>query len=299
MRSLLVGVLLLAAPLAHAQGDLAAVTIKTQKLAEGLYALEGAGGNIGVSVGADGVMVIDDQFAELSPKIQAAIAKLSAKPIRFVVNTHWHGDHTGGNENLAKTGAVIVAHDNVRTRMSTKQFSKMRNAEIPPSPTGALPIVTFTTDVTFHMNGDDVTVFHPAEPAHTDGDGVVWFKKANVIHMGDTMMTWSFPFADVSSGGNFLGFIAVADRVLAMIDDKTKVIPGHGTVTNKAGLEKWRDMLVTIRDRVQKGIDAGQSLEQVQKSRPTKEFDKAWGQKFIKPDQIVEAAYTAIAGLKK
>ena len=295
MRLLVIGALLCAAPLAQAQqDDLSKVTITTRKVAEGVYALEGAGGNIGVSVGADGVMVIDDQFAELTPKIQAAIAKLSPKPIRFVVNTHWHGDHTGGNQNMAAAGAVIVAHDNVRTRLSTTQFSKRMNKEVPPSPPGALPIVTFTTDVTFHFNGDDIAVFHPADPAHTDGDGVVWFKKANVVHMGDTFMTWSFPFADVGSGGNFLGFIAVADRVLAMIDAKTVVIPGHGAISNKAGLKKWRDMLVTIRDRVKKGIDAGQTLEQIQKTRPTKEFDKAWGVKFIQPAQIVEAAYTAL-----
>jgi glyoxylase-like metal-dependent hydrolase (beta-lactamase superfamily II) len=168
------------------------VQIKANRLSDSVYELEGAGGNIGVLVGKDGVVLVDSQFAVLTPKIKQAVAKLSGKPIRYVINTHWHGDHVGGNENLAKGGSVIVAHDNVRKRMSVEQFNAMFNAKIPASPAGALPVVTFTDEVSLHINGETVHIFRGG-PAHTDGDAVVHFVNATVVHMGDTMMTMSYP----------------------------------------------------------------------------------------------------------
>jgi cyclase len=271
----------------------AKVVVKSQQLAPGLFELEGAGGNIGLSVGPDGAFLIDDQFGPLTPKIAAAARKVGGKNIRFVINTHWHGDHTGGNENLGKAGAVIFAHENVRKRMSVEQFVEMKQMTVPPAPAGALPLVTFTSDVTFHLNGDDVRVFHVA-PAHTDGDSIVQFVKANVIHMGDTFMTMSYPFVDTSSGGSFFGFITAADQVLALANDQTKIIPGHGVVTDRAALKEWRDMLVTLRDRIGKDVAAGKTLEQVQASKPTAQWDEKLGVQFITPTQIVESIYKAL-----
>jgi glyoxylase-like metal-dependent hydrolase (beta-lactamase superfamily II) len=286
--------ILLAAQTARPQNqDFSKVVVKTTKLAEHIYELEGAGGNIAVSVGDDGVILIDDQFAPLTPKIKAAVTALSKKPIRFVINTHWHGDHTGGNENMAAAGAVIVAHDNVRKRMSTEQFVAMMNRKVPPSPEKALPIVTFAADVTFHFNGDDIHVTY-AGPAHTDGDSIVTFTKANVVHMGDCYMTISYPFVDLSSGGNYDGFIAAAAKVLAAADDKTKFIPGHGDVTDKAALKGWHDMLVTIRERVKKLVDAGKTVDDVKSAKVTAEWDAKLGSAFIKPDQLVDFVYAAL-----
>jgi cyclase len=275
--------------------DFSKVTIKTTKVADGVYMLEGAGGNIGLSVGEDGVVVIDDQFAPLTPKIQAAIAAITPKPVRFVLNTHWHGDHVGGNENLAAAGAVIVAHDNVRKRMSVGQFVEMLHQQVPPAPPKALPIVTFSSDVTLHLNGEDLHVVYVG-PAHTDGDAIIVFPKAKVVHMGDCFMTISYPFVDLGSGGHFDGFIAVADRVLGIADDTFKIIPGHGALSGKADLKSWRDMLATIRARVKKEADAGKSLEAIQKQHLTAEWDEKWGKDFIKPDQIVEAVFKAVKG---
>jgi cyclase len=280
------------------QPDFSKVTVRSQKLAEGVYMLEGAGGNIGLSVGKDGGFLIDDQFAPMSAKIRTAARKVGATSIRFVLNTHWHGDHTGGNENLGKAGALIVAHDNVRKRMSTEQFIAMKDMKVPPSPAAALPVVTFTSDVSFHLNGDEIRVFHP-DPAHTDGDAVIHLVKANVIHMGDTYMTMSYPFVDGSSGGTYAGFIAVADRVLAIANDTTKIIPGHGELSDKARLKAWRDMLVTIRERVARAIKEGKTLEQTQALKLTAEWDAAFGVKFIKPEQIIQTVYEELKSKKK
>jgi len=281
---------------AHAQQeDYSKVTIKTTKLAEGMYMLEGAGGNIGVSVGDDGVILVDDQFAPLTPKIQDAISKITPKPIRFVINTHWHGDHVGGNENLATAGAVIIAHDNVRKRMSTDQFIQLLNRKVPPSPPRALPVVTFTSDITLHLNGEDIHVIH-VDPAHTDGDSLVVFSKVKIIHVGDVFRTVGYPFVDISSGGNFDGVIAVADKVTGMIDTSFKVIPGHGELSTRADLKSWHDMLVEIRASVKKQADAGKTLEQIQQLKLTAKWDERWGKGNIKPDQVVEFAFAAVKG---
>jgi glyoxylase-like metal-dependent hydrolase (beta-lactamase superfamily II) len=288
----------LAAGSAYAQQeDFSKVTIKTTQLADGIYMLEGAGGNIGVSVGEDGVLVIDDQYAPLTGKIQEAIAKLSQKPIRFVINTHWHGDHVGGNENLAGAGAVIIAHDNVRKRMSSEQFIALMNRKVPPSPPKALPVVTFTSDFTLHFNGEDIHVIH-VDPTHTDGDSIIVFPKAKIVHMGDTYMTISYPFADLSSGGNFDGFIATSGKVVGMTDGASKIIPGHGPLSNQADLKAWHDLLVEIRATVKKQADAGKPLDAIQKMKLTAKWDEKWGGKFIKGDQVVEFAFDAIKGGK-
>ena len=275
---------------AQAQQNFDKVEIKTEKLSPTTFVLFGAGGNVGVSVGEDALFIIDDQYAPVSPKILAALKQLSDKPIKFVLNTHWHGDHTGGNENMGKGGALIVAHDNVRKRMSTEQFIALFKSKVPPSPKVALPVVTFSTDVTFHINGDEVYGFHVPK-AHTDGDTVVHFKKSNVIHMGDVFFNGWYPFIDVSSGGSPEGVIAAADRVLAMSDDNTKIIPGHGPVAGKGDLKAYRDMLASVSGRVKALMKEGKKLDEIKAAKPSAEFDEKWGKAFIKADAFIEMLF--------
>lgn len=276
------------------QQNLDTVQIRTFKAGDGVYMLQGAGGNIGVSAGADGVILVDDQYAPLTDKIKAAIAALNPGPIRFLLNTHWHFDHTGGNENLGKGGVVIVAHENVRRRMSAEQFMTSFAQPIPASPAAALPVVTFTDAVTFYYNGDSISAFHVA-PAHTDGDVVIYFRRANVVHMGDTYFNGRYPFIDLSSGGSVDGMVAAVDRVLAMTDHSTKYIPGHGELSGRAELGAYRDMLATVRDRIRKLARQGRTLAQVKAAKPSAEFDAAWGTGFINPDRFIEILYTDLS----
>lgn len=282
--------LLAVMPLAVAQQDMSKVVIESQKVAEGVYMLTGAGGNIGASVGEDGIVIIDDQFQELTPRIQEALAKLSPKPVRFVINTHWHFDHVGGNENFGKAGAVILAHGNVRKRMSTTQLVKMFNREVPPSPRVALPVVTFDSDVTIHYNDEELYVFH-VDNAHTDGDGLILFRKANVLHTGDTLFNGFYPFIDADSGGSIDGMIASADKVLGIVNEQTRIIPGHGPLATPKDLKAFRDMLATLRDSVAKLIRDGKTLEQAIEAAPTKSLDAEWGDGFLKPEQVVQMVY--------
>jgi cyclase len=270
--------------------DFSKVEIKPEKVAGNISVLAGEGGNIGVCAGEDGVVLVDDQFAPLTPKIEAAVKKIHPGPIRFVVNTHCHHDHVGGNENLGKAGAVIVAHENVRKRMSKKQFIQFFEKAVPAYPKAALPVVTFAEDVTLHLNGEEILVFHVA-PAHTDTDSVVYFRNANTVHMGDLFFSESYPFIDTSSGGGSAGVIQANERVLGMIDGKTRVIPGHGPMSNKAGVERYVAMLKQCRANVLKLVDAGNSLKEVQAARPTQKYDAKWGQGWLKPDSFVELLY--------
>jgi len=263
------------------------VEIKTEKLSSTTYVLFGAGGNIGLSVGDDAVFVIDDQFAPLTPKISAAIKALTDKPVKFLMNTHWHGDHTGGNENFSKQGVLIVAHENVRKRLSSDQFIEYMRAKVDAQPKGALPVVTFAQDVTFYLNGDEIKAFHVPN-AHTDGDSIIHFKNSNVIHMGDTYFNGFYPFIDLSSGGTAEGVVAAADRVLAIADDKTRIIPGHGPVSNKVELKVYRDMVATISGRVAALMKLGKKLDDIVAAKPTAEFDERWGKGFVPPAKFVE-----------
>jgi glyoxylase-like metal-dependent hydrolase (beta-lactamase superfamily II) len=282
---------LLAAP-AAAQQDFSKVEIKVERIAPGVAVLFGAGGNIGLSYGEDGNVIVDDQFAPLTDKIAAAVRTVDPDPVRFVINTHWHFDHTGGNENFGKAGAVILAHDNVRARMSTEQFIKSMNRKVPASPKDALPVVTFGDGVTLHLNGDTLHVVHVVA-AHTDGDSLVHWQKANVLHMGDTFFhRVSFPFVDLSSGGSIDGVIAAANRGLGFSNAATRIIPGHGPVASRAELAGYRDMLVDIRSKVAAGIKAKRTLAQIQASAPAARYGMTDG--FIKPDQFVEAVYNSL-----
>jgi cyclase len=284
--------LALAASPAAAQHDVSKVEVKVERIAPGIAVLFGAGGNIGLSHGEDGNVIIDDQYAPMTDKIVAAVASVDPDPLRFVINTHWHGDHTGGNENLGKRGTVIVAHDNVRKRMSTEQFLSIFNERVPPSPKGALPVITFADGVNFHLNGDTMRVVHIAN-AHTDGDSVVFWERSNVVHLGDLFFhRFSFPFVDRDSGGSLAGLIAAIDKLLPMIRPDTKIIPGHGAVATRQDLIAYRAMLVDIRDKVVAGIKRGQTLAQIVASKPAAPYGMPEG--FIKPDAFVTMVYESL-----
>ena len=290
----LLAILLVWSPLPATGQDFANVQIVTTRLADGVHMLVGRGGNLAVSSGSDGVFLVDDQFAPLTAKIRAALAAISSQPLRFVLNTHWHGDHTGGNENLGKAGVLIVAHDNVRQRMSVEQFQAAFNRTVPAAPAAALPVVTFGDDVSFHLNGHDVHVFHVAN-AHTDGDAIVHFRGPNVLHMGDTFFNGLYPFIDLGSGGSVDGVIAAVERALSLADAKTRIIPGHGPQSDRAGLQAYRDLLVTVRGRVADALASGQTLEQVLAAAPSREFDAEWGRGFVDPERFVRTLYESLS----
>ena len=274
------------------------VEIETIQVSDGIYMLMGEGGNIGVSAGEDTVFLIDDQYAPLTAKIKRAVATISRKPIQFVFNTHWHGDHTGGNENLGEAGVIIIAHENVRTRMSVEQLLEFFGSRVPAAPKTALPVVTFNDRVTFHINGQEIHVSH-MPPAHTDGDSLIHFRQSNVVHTGDLFTYGQFPFIDIASGGSLEGLITSADRLLDLVDANTKIIPGHGPLSDRSRLQKFRDMLVTIRDRIKPMIEADKTVEEVIATRPTREFDQEWGQRFLKPDEFTRLLYTSLKGSRR
>jgi cyclase len=268
------GLLLAAIPGLHAQ-NFDTIQVRAVPVAGSVHMLVGAGGNIGVVVGTDAVFVVDDQFAPLSPKILAAIRTITADPVRFVVNTHWHFDHTGGNENMQKAGALIFAHENVRRRMSTGQMIEALKRQEPASPHNALPVITFTDTVSFNLNGDSIVVFHVA-PAHTDGDAVVMFTKANVVHTGDVFLSAAFPFVDLSSGGSIDGIIGATERIMVATNAQTKIIPGHGPLADRARVKAYHDMLYVLRERMGREVAARHTIEQVLASKITAEYDAEW-----------------------
>lgn len=274
------------------------VEIETIEVAEGVYMLMGRGGNIGVSVGDDGVFLIDDQFAPLTDQILAALAEITDESVRFVFNTHWHGDHTGGNENLGEAGALIVAHDNVRERMSSDQVLQRIGQErttTPASPAGALPVVTFSEDVSFHINGGELHAFH-VEHAHTDGDAIVHFEGANVVHMGDTFFRGRFPFIDTASGGSIDGLIEAVGRALSVMDAETRIIPGHGDLAGREDLRAYADALKEMRAVVGELMARGMSLEQIQAERPIRAHAARLGQDRAAEDTFVATIHHGLGG---
>ncbi len=276
-----------AVTLVWAQSRFDAVQIRATQVASNVWMLEGEGGNIGVSVGEDGVLLIDDQFAPLTEKIVAAVRKITDKPIRFLVNTHWHGDHTGGNENLGKAGVLIVAHDNVRTRLMTDQATLL--SRTPASPKVALPLITFNDSVTYHINGDTMTVYKVPN-SHTDSDAFIRFKNANVVHTGDVFAAYRYPYVDTINGGSMAGIVKALDDLIPTLDDNTKVIPGHGALSGKKDVIAYRDMIATVTARVEALVKQGKTLEEIKAARPTADFDERWG-KLRRGDLFVEFVY--------
>ena len=293
MKPLLLILLLTSFFVSHAQRNWDAVEIKTEKVADDIYCLYGAGGNIGLAVGQDYAYLIDDQFAPLSEKIMAAVMKITDKPIRFLVNTHWHGDHVGGNENFAHGGTVIVAHEAVRERMSIRQ-DRGNGRIVEAYPLKALPKVTYTDKVTFHLDSTRTMRVMHVNPSHTDGDSYIYFPESNVIHMGDNFSNGGYPYIDLNSGGDIDGLIKNHQMILAILDDKTKIIPGHGPVTDRFRLLAYKDMLVTIHARVKKAKLSGKSLEETIAMGLTKEWDEEFGQGFQDPTDIVTSIYKSL-----
>ncbi|GAA4038195.1 MBL fold metallo-hydrolase [Parerythrobacter jejuensis] len=281
--------LLALATSASAQRNFDNVEVTSQEVAPGIAVLFGAGGNIGVSHGPDGTILIDDQFAPLTEKIESAVADLGATPVKFLINTHYHGDHTGGNENFGKKGALIFAHTNVRVRLK-----EGRGEPRPIAPAGkdALPVVTFDQGLTLNVNGDTVDVLFLGG-GHTDGDSVIRWREDNVVHMGDLYFKIpGYPFIDTRSGGNVLNAMNSIDAVIRMIDDKTKVIPGHGPMSNKAELVAYRQMIGEAVGLVKALKNEGKSAEEVVAAKPLADFNR--GEGFIGPDQFVQAIYTSL-----
>jgi len=278
---------------AAAEKDFSDVEIKVTKVSDQVAMLEGAGGNLGVCFGDDGVFLIDDQYAPLTEKIRAAVAGLSDQPIRFVFNTHWHGDHTGGNEHLGETGSLIFSHANVRRRLANEQFTEFFDRTTEASPQGALPVVTFTDSLTFHYNAEEIVCFHvPA--AHTDGDGVIHFVGANVVHSGDVVFYGLYPYIDVSAGGTIDGLISGVRTVLSLCDEETRVIPGHGPLLGRGEIEEYLAMLEGVRQAVAGAAAGGKDLETVLAAKPAQPWDEQWGQVWLTSDQFVELVYTSL-----
>ena len=279
-----------------AQQDFAGAEIAVELVAPGVYMLVGPGGNIGVSAGADGVFLIDDQYAPLTERVLEALRTVTPERVRFVLNTHWHEDHTGGNENLGGAGALIVAHDNVRVRMSVEQLLEFggQTMLVPPSPEGALPLVTFAEDVTFHINGDALHAFH-VDDAHTDGDAIVHLRESNVVHMGDVYFNGGFPFIDTSSGGSIDGVIAAVEETLAVIEADTKVIPGHGPLATRADLAAYGEALRTMRRSVAELVAEGHPIDHILDFRPLQAQAAAWGvTDRTAEDAFVETIYRGV-----
>jgi len=289
--------LLVFATIAFAQNqDFSKVQIKVTKVAGTVYMLEGAGGNIGASVGEDGIVVVDDQYAPLADKIQAALKGITDKPVRFIINTHYHFDHTGGNEFFQKQ-APIIAQDNVRKRLAADTIAgngssvKMEMKAVPP---GALPIITFDHDVTVHLNGEDIRALHfPA--GHTDGDSVIYFPKSNVVHMGDDFVTYGFPFIDVDSGGSIDGMIAGVEGAIAQLPPDVKIIPGHGPLSNLDDVRAFVKMLKETRAAVQQALDKKMTLAQMKEQKILDPWKKFNGE-FISTDAFLETVYNSLTG---
>lgn len=285
-RSLILAAALLSSAASLLAQDFSKVEVKATKVAGTVYMITGAGGNIGVSVGDDGIIIVDDQYAPLVPKIEAALKTISDKPVRFVLNTHYHPDHTGGNEQLGKT-APIVAQENVRKRLkegTTTMFGPMA-----AQPKGALPIVTFNDTLTLHLNGEDIRAVH-FPSSHTDGDSVIWFTQSNVVHMGDNFFNGMYPVIDLDNGGGVQGMIRTVEKVASMIPADTKVIAGHGPLGDRDALHKFAEMLKGTSVAIQAGITAGKTTDQLKAEKVLAPWDD-WGKGFIKADRFIDLLY--------
>jgi glyoxylase-like metal-dependent hydrolase (beta-lactamase superfamily II) len=268
----------------------------TFQLSDTVYMLKGRGGNVGISTGKDGLYIIDDQVKQVTGPLLEAIRKISTKPIRFVINTHYHADHTGGNEVLGGAGTVIIAHDNIRKRLTTEQVSIFMNKTTPPSAYAALPVVTFNDQMTMHLNGESATAYYVAN-GHTDGDAIIHFPVSNVIHMGDMFFNAMYPYVDLDAGGSIQGMVAAAQLALSMANESTRIIPGHGPLGMAEDLKNYQDFLIAASTNVQALIDQGMKLEQIIAAEPTKEWDESLGKIWITPPQFVTFIYNSLEGI--
>jgi len=272
------------------------VEFTTIQLSDTVFMLKGRGGNVGISTGEDGLYIIDDQLKPITTQLLTAIRKVSDKPVRFVINTHYHADHVGGNEMIGDTGAVIIAHDNIRKRMTTEHYSNFHQSSTPPYAKGALPVLTFNDRISLHLNGETATAYYVAK-GHTDGDSIIHFPASNVIHMGDMFFNGLYPYVDLDAGGSMQGLIAAADLAMSMANDATRIIPGHGPLAMTEDLKSYRDYLVEASANVQELIDKDMSLEQIIAAKPTAQWDEALGKTWITPAQFVTFIYNSLEGI--
>jgi cyclase len=260
----------------------------------GTYMLVGKGGNIGLSVGDDGVLLIDSQFKQLTDKILSAINnRITDKSVKFLINTHWHQDHTGGNENFVKNGAIIIAHENVRERLNAEQFVDFLTKTFEASPLNALPTITYKDSITFYFNEDKIDVYHLPN-AHTDGDSIIYFNKRNIIHTGDIYVNGRYPFIDHSSGGSIDGIITGIEKIISIIDNETKIIPGHGLLSNLGELQDYLIMLKDIRQQVLTMVNNGATLNEIIKSDITSKYDNLYSDSFINSGDFLEFVYNDV-----
>ena len=280
-------------PVEQMKQQMAGVPLQTMKLRDDIQMLYGPGGNMVVLDGPDGKILVDSSFASVAPKVKEALDGISNAPFKMLINTHWHFDHTDGNAPMHQFGATIVAHENTRKRLSAPQFMKFFGMHFPPSPAEALPQQTFTDSFRLYFNKEEISLVH-FSPAHTDTDIYVHYRNGNVLHMGDTWFNGMYPFIDSSTGGKIDGMIAAATKGIGVADDSTKIVPGHGPAGDKMALTKYRDMLVTVRDKIKAQKDSGKSLKEVIAARPTADFDAAWGAGMIMPDAFVTLVYATL-----
>jgi len=267
--------------------------IQTTKLTDAVFLLQGVGGNQVAQLGPDGKLLIDASFSTAAPHVGEALAKLDAHPLRLLVNTHWHFDHTDGNAAMHDAGAFIIAHRNTRARMATPQDIAAYKMHFDPSPANALPQQTFDAAQTLYFNNDELALVH-LPPAHTDTDIYIHFKSANVLHTGDLWFNGFYPFIDASSGGKVRGMIAGCDQLLAVADDRTKIVPGHGPLGDKKALANYRAMLATAADSVEKLKSSGRTLEEAVAAKPTAALDPVWGKGFMTPDAFTAVVYSTL-----
>jgi cyclase len=275
--------------------DWPTVQVKVTQLTSHLYLLHGSGSNTVASIGPDGTLLVDSEFAPVAPKLKLALDALGAKPVRVVIDTHYHPDHSGGNGAFSRDGAIVVAQENTRARLLASQYSYYWGRANNPPPPESLPTMTFDRALTLHFNGEEIKLIHN-RPAHTDTDAIVYFRSSNVVLMGDLFLMGLYPYIDIQARGTIDGYFPALDEVLDMIDDKTKVVPGHGPVADRAQLKAYRDMLKTVRDRVAGQVSQGASLEQIIASHPSQEFDDAWASNRVGPEGFVAMIYQSLTG---
>jgi glyoxylase-like metal-dependent hydrolase (beta-lactamase superfamily II) len=279
--------------IAQMRKAMAAIPAVSSKLTDAIHMISGPGGNIAVFSWPEGKLAVDSGVLGASDGILDLMDSYGSQPLRILVNTHWHYDHTEGNEAFRKKGALIIAHENVRKRMGSAQEIDFFQAHIPPSPAGALPESTFPTETALNLDGEQIHIVH-VQPAHTDGDSFIHFVNANVIHGGDLIFGGFYPFIDYSTGGLIAGMVAAANRILAITDNRTKIVPGHGPLMNTEDLKQYRDMLTDVEGRVRTLKQHGKDLNAVIAAKPTQKFDEKWGKGFLQPDGFVKVAFSSL-----
>lgn len=272
--------------------------LNATKLNDSMYVIQGSGGNVILSVGNDGVILVDDQYAPVTEKMKSVITNITNKSIKFVINTHWHPDHVGGNEKLGEAGAIIVSHENVRKRLSNDQFFELINQTIPALSKTGLPVITFSDNMTFYQNNDEIQISY-LDNGHTDGDSAVYFTQNNVIHVGDDFSDRAYPFMDLSTGGSIDGLISSLQSIISIINNDTKVVAGHSAISNQTKVKDYVGMLIDVRNAISNMNKEGKSLDEIIQSKPTSQYDTTYyDHSFVDPNDFVTNIYESLSSAK-